>query len=111
MGLPRVLLIGRGGAHEDFSSSISTHCFSRMPRGYSSGLRPHSYPLPSCGGALISGIKVVSWGRQGESEGEAAGRDNNVRALGGHNSVTAGLGDVGARIAALGAKPPWSRKG
>lgn len=42
MGLPRVLLIGRGGAHEDFSSSISTYCFSRMPCGYSSGLRPHS---------------------------------------------------------------------
>lgn len=38
----------------------------------------HSYPLPSCGGALTSGIKVGAQGRriigegQGESEGEAA---------------------------------------
>lgn len=41
VGLPRVLLMGVGGAHRDISSSVSTHCFSKMPP-YSSGLRPCS---------------------------------------------------------------------
>lgn len=41
-GSPSGAVDWEGGAHGDFSSSISTHCFSRMPRGYSSGLRPHS---------------------------------------------------------------------
>lgn len=78
MGLPQVLLIGGWGAYRDISSSVSTHCFSRMPRGYSSAAQTHGYSLPSCGGASNiwnkSGCSVrIIGGVQGESEGEAAG--------------------------------------
>lgn len=63
MGLPQVLLIGRGGAHEDFSSSISTYCFSRMPRGYSSGLRPHSSDSELSPPQLWRGFNI--WNKSG----------------------------------------------